>query len=130
MGFNVNPYVLRPKASAKVVFGNVNVGKCTVQRVLLSILLCALFVVRGAHAWDFHAGPLFDQFPLTLDSGHRTELIGPLLYYEQKDTQRIWAVPPLLSYTVDPATDFAEFDLGYPFISYDRYGRQYRLQIF
>src|SRR5437879_5218937 len=106
MAFNVNPYVLRPNGSAKVVFGHVNVGKCPVQRVLLSTLLCALFVGGGAYAWDFHAGPLFDQFRLTLDSGHRTELIGPLFYYEQKDTQRIWAVPPLLSYTVDPATDF------------------------
>jgi hypothetical protein len=25
----------------------------------------------------FHAGPIFDEFSLTLDSGHRTEAIGP-----------------------------------------------------
>jgi hypothetical protein len=26
---------------------------------------------------EFHAGPFYDQFPLTLDSGRRTEAVGP-----------------------------------------------------
>jgi hypothetical protein len=50
----------------------------------------------------FHAGPIFDQFSLTLDSGHRTEAIGPFFYNQEKDTEKTWAVPPLLSYDADP----------------------------
>ena len=28
----------------------------------------------------FSAGPLYDQFPLTLDSGHRIEAVGPFFF--------------------------------------------------
>jgi hypothetical protein len=75
-----------------------------------------------------HAGPLFDEFKLTLAPGHRTEAVGPFFYSQQKETQRIWAVPPLLSYTRDPGTESKEFDLLYPVVTYDRYGGQYRWQ--
>ena len=44
-----------------------------------------------------HAGPLFDRFDLTLDYGQRTEAAGPLFYSQNKDTERLWAIPPLLS---------------------------------
>ena len=77
-----------------------------------------------------HAGFLFDEFNLTLAPGHRTEAVGPFFYSEQKETQRIWAVPPLLSYTRDPETESKEFDILYPLMTYDRYGEQYRWQFF
>jgi len=76
------------------------------------------------------AGPLFDEFDLTLASGRRTEALGPFFYSEQKDTQRIWAVPPLLSYTRDPGTESKEIDFLYPVMTYDRFGDQYRWQLF
>ncbi|HWH68918.1 MAG TPA: hypothetical protein VNT26_06005, partial [Candidatus Sulfotelmatobacter sp.] len=78
--------------------------------------------------WD--AGPLYDEFNLTLTPGHRTEAAGPFYYREQQETQRTWAVPPLLSYTVDPALELKEFDFLYPILTYDRYGGQYRWQLF
>ena len=71
-----------------------------------------------------HAGLLYDEFKLTLAPGHRTEAVGPFYYSEQKETQRIWAVPPLLSYTRDPGTESKELDILYPVITYDRYGEQ------
>lgn len=77
-----------------------------------------------------NAGLLFDDFPLTLADGHRTEALGPLFNFEEKETQQRWAVPPLGSYTRDSDTDFSEFDLAYPILTYDRFGREYRWQFF
>jgi hypothetical protein len=58
------------------------------------------------------------------------EAAGPFFYREQQDSQRIWAVPPLLSFTRDPGTEFQEFNLLYPVLTYNRYGAQYRWQFF
>ena len=89
----------------------------------------------GAHAQSsdygvLHAGPLFDQFDLTLAPGHRTEAAGPFFYSETQDMQRTLAVPPLFAHVEDPATDSEEIDVLYPLISYDRFGRQYRFHLF
>jgi hypothetical protein len=75
-------------------------------------------------------GPLFHQFGLTLDPGERTEAAGPFYSHEDRDGTRTWATPPMLSYAVDEQTDFSEFDFVYPIITYDRFGPEYRFQIF
>ena len=77
-----------------------------------------------------HAGLLFDEFELTLAPGHRTEVLGPLFYSEQKDTQHTWAFPPLMSHVEDPSTESGEFDFLYPLLTRDRYGSEYRWQVF
>src|SRR5712692_11900044 len=74
-------------------------------------------------------GPLYQHFGLTLAPGERREALGPLFYSERKDSTRLWAVPPLFSYSLDRETDFAEFDLGYPVLTYDRFGHEYRVQL-
>src|SRR5438477_8043566 len=89
-----------------------------------------LFLSLRAHAAELALGPAFQEFHLTLAPGHRTEAIGPLFYHEQKESTRVWAVPPLFSYTLDDEVDFAEFDFVYPVLTYDRYGSEYRFQIF
>ena len=76
------------------------------------------------------AGFLYDEYDLTLAPGHRIEAVGPFYYSQQKETQRLWAVPPVLSYTRDPDTESKEFDFLYPVLTYDRYGEQYRWQFF
>jgi len=38
--------------------------------------------------------------------------------------------PPLLSYDVDPATESKEFDFGFPLLTCERYGGEYRWQLF
>ena len=97
----------------------------------LLLLGLAFSLSRGAFAADaLHAGFLFDEFNLTLVPGHRTEALGPFYYSQEAESQRIWAVPPLLSYTRDPGTQSKEFDFLYPVVTYDRYGEQYRWQIF
>src|SRR5687768_14545515 len=75
-------------------------------------------------------GPLFHEFGLTLDPGHRTEVLGPIFAKERRDTTRTWALRPALCYVLDEQTDFAEFDLLYPLLTYDRFGEEYRFQIF
>lgn len=86
-------------------------------------------LASAAFAGDgFHAGPIFDQFSLTLDSGHRIEAIGPFLYHQEADTEKTWAVPPLFSYDADPAVELKEFDFGYPVLTCERYGGEYRWQ--
>ena len=76
----------------------------------------------------FSAGPLYDQFPLTLESGHRTEAVGPFFYQQERDTEKLWGVPPLFSRLTDPATESEAYDLFYPLLTYEIYGRQYRWQ--
>ena len=97
--------------------------------VLVSVLL---FLLTGmSQAADFlSAGPLYDEFYLTLSPGQRTEVAGPFFYREEAETQHTWAVPPLVSYTTDAAAGMKEFDILYPLLTYDRYGDQYRWQLF
>ena len=91
--------------------------------------LFAAGVLESVSAADsLHAGPLFDEFRLTLSPGCRTEALGPLFYSEEKETQKTWALPPLFSHVRDPGTDSAEFDFGYPVITYRRYGPEFRWQ--
>lgn len=102
------------------------------MRTAILVLMGSLLVgVPSAKAVDWNAGPLFDTFPLTLETGHRTEAVGPLFYSEHRESdQTTWAVPPLLSHLQDPGTDSEEFDCLYPVLTYDRYGTEYRWQLF
>src|SRR5258706_15077102 len=106
---------------------NVNVGW-----MRLAILVAGFLSWPGTMEAEepLHAGPFFDHFNLTLDQGERTEIGGPFFYSQTNDTERIWAVPPLLSYTRDSGTESLEFDFVYPIITYDRYVDQYRWQFF
>jgi len=91
--------------------------------------IVAIFSTCAQSDW-LNAGLIYDDFPLTLADGHRTELLGPIFNYEQKETQEHWAFPPLGSYTHDPVTEYSEFDLLYPILTYDQFGREYRWQLF
>ncbi|HTL17730.1 MAG TPA: hypothetical protein VL793_10865 [Patescibacteria group bacterium] len=102
----------------------------TKRRAVLAVLLLVSFRSWFAGAADFlSAGFLYDKFYLTLTEGNRTEAMGPLFYQEHAESQRTWAVPPLISFTTDEATGMKEFDILYPLLTYDRYGEQYRWQL-
>ncbi len=91
-------------------------------------LICGCLLQASAdEPWD--AGFLFDQFSLTLDVGTRTEAVGPFYYYQKRESDRVFAVPPLFSHTADAATDSEEFDFLYPLLTYDRFGSEYRWQL-
>ncbi|HYG34642.1 MAG TPA: hypothetical protein VEC99_07660 [Clostridia bacterium] len=95
---------------------------------LLGVLLALAGLSPAFGADGLSAGPLYDEFYLALAPGHRTEAVGPLFYKERVETQRTWAVPPLISYTTDEAVELKELDILYPVLTYDRYGQQYRWQ--
>ncbi|EEF60532.1 hypothetical protein [Pedosphaera parvula] len=82
-----------------------------------------------AVAESIHAGPLFDEFDLTLAPGHRVEAAGPFFYSEQKETQHQWAIPPFFSRTTDPTLEYEEYDFLYPLLTYDKFGKETRWQI-
>ena len=99
--------------------------------LLLFALFFQLWHPSATVGADFlSAGPLFHQFYLTLTPGQRTEAVSPFFYQEQAETQKTWAVPPLISYTTDEAAEMEEFDILYPLLTYDRYGGQHRWQLF
>src|ERR1051326_3884452 len=100
------------------------------MRQLFYLLAAISAPLIGSAAQQFHAGPLFEHFDLTLEPGQRTEAAGMLFYSEQHDTTRVWAVPPILSYTRDPGTESLEIDFAYPLLTYFHYGEQYRWHLF
>ena len=88
-----------------------------------------LILACAAQAQDgFRAGPIFDEFSLTLEAGHRTEALGPFFYAQQLESEETWAIPPLLSRDSDPSTESEEFDLLYPLLTYEKFGMEYRWQ--
>jgi hypothetical protein len=102
----------------------------TIHRLRICCLIPAVgFSSVGFAAEGFQAGPFFDQFALTLDSGRRTEALGPFFYDQRKDSEKTWAIPPLLAYNADPAIEAKEFDLLYPLMTYERFGAEYRWQV-
>ncbi len=99
------------------------------------VILCALLVVtgtvQGGETNDFISyGPLLSRFPLTLDVGERTEAMGPLFYDEQKESQRTFSFPPFYTHVTDPEANSEEKDIIYPLLTYDRFGSEYRWQLF
>jgi hypothetical protein len=99
---------------------------------LFNLCLALLLGVAPACAQDdpLHLGPLFDTFGLTLEPGKRSEAVGPFYYSQQRDTETSFGVPPLFARVEDPAVESLEFDIVYPIISYDRFGKEYRFHIF
>src|SRR2546425_1284970 len=93
------------------------------------LLLAAALAPTRCAAGDLEAGPFYHEFNLTLAPGERTEVLGPLYYFEAKESVRGWAAPPVFFYALDQAIDFAEFDFVYPLLTYDRFGSEYRFQV-
>src|SRR5262245_40797491 len=91
-------------------------------------ILSATFGVCGTEFIE--VGPLYHEFKLTLAPGHRTEVLGPLLNFGQKESARGYGIPPLFSRVTDAELDFTEFDILYPLFTYDRFGEETRWQFF
>jgi hypothetical protein len=102
-------------------------------RALSLLLGLFLFFPGSVDGAGSSLGPLFQEFTLTLDPGHRIEAAGPF-YYQQEiveddDVTRLWAVPPILSYLRNEHTDYEQFDFLWKAITYNRYGEEYRFHI-
>lgn len=100
--------------------------------VLMSLLiLIGACVSSSSCAEDWlNLGFAYDRFETTLAPGERLEAAGPLYYRDQGESLKVWAIPPVLSYSHDPGPEMTEFNFVYPVVSYIRYGQQYRFQFF
>jgi len=101
-------------------------------RQQLRMVLFGLTLALGAPLpaqQEAHYGFLYDLHQLTLESGWRQEILGPLYYHTHWGSNTTCAVCPLFSWSrnSDPDLDIVEWDILYPLISHDRFGSEYRL---
>ena len=95
------------------------------------VLVLAVFRRVSLAKDGFHAGSLYDQFPLTLDSGQRTEAVGPLFYSTSKRIRKKPGRSRLFFRTHnDPAVESREDDFLYPVLTYESLRQEYRWQFF
>ncbi len=106
------------------------VQHCVTCFYAAAALTCAAQTRESDFPWLWQAGPLAHEFSLTLSQGTRTEALGPLWNYQEKENETQWGVPPVISYRIDRSTDSEEIDFLYPLLSYDRFGMEYRFHIF
>jgi hypothetical protein len=99
-------------------------------RFFVIVLLGVLLAFSSSAEAQVVAGPAYNEFRLTLDVGTRKEAVGPLFFEEEQEDTIQWAFPPLMSYTHDRVLPSTEFDILYPFLTYDLFGKEYRFQIF
>jgi hypothetical protein len=91
--------------------------------------LLAAFSVHAGTDDECLAGPAYAKFRLTLTSGWREEVAGPLFYEQSADGQKQWAIPPFFCRTLTPDVDWSEWEIFYPVIDYRRFGTEYKLQL-
>jgi len=84
---------------------------------------------RQSAEWP-NLGFLYDNFSLTLKAGERTEMFGPIFGSEKSDSSTLFNFSPLFSLYRDSIIPQVEAELGYPILSFDKFGREYRFQIF
>lgn len=100
-------------------------------------LFSSLFLARAfaaetqdlTNSWA-HFGPIYDRYKLTLEEGERTEILGPLFSKEETGAGKGFTFSPLFSYYTNPTLPQTEWELGYPIVTFDKFGPEYRLQIF
>jgi hypothetical protein len=76
------------------------------------------------------AGFLYDKFFTVPEPGIRTEAAGPFFYKERKEEGQTLAFPPFFSAYKNPAVNHGELDVLYPFITYEYYSDEWRLQFY
>lgn len=84
-------------------------------------------------ATTIHCGgqqEFYTNFSLTLSPSASREAYGPLFYREESEVVSTWAIPPLIAHSEEDVTDFDEWDFLYPLVTLDRFGNEYRFQIF
>ena len=103
------------------------IGGCKIYfNVNVTVLLVLCFF---GHFWA-KADDFYTNFSLTLSPSANRTAVGPFFYFDDTDDVDTWAIPPLLSHAESDTLDFDEWDLLYPVITLDRFGNEYRFQIF
>jgi hypothetical protein len=91
--------------------------------LMLGAILMGFGPWKSAQA-EPSAGPAWQMFDLTLDSGTRTEIAGPFYYWQQRGTEFTRAWPPFYSVCEDPKLGSREDNFLYPLFSRIAYGQE------
>ena len=103
--------------------------KSMIKALSLTLTLATLFLpCASAFSADFSAGFIYDQFPLTIGSGQRTEIFGPIYYHELDESNKTIAFPPFFSRENDPTIPATQDNFLYPLFRVVKYQTQYRAQ--
>ena len=130
---------MRPNKSKKsvkerpiTIIKNIALTEKFLEWLSLIAVTCLLTPCSGLAETEKSAdyGFAFDRFQLTLEVGWRTEVAGPFFYSQQTEDGSVWALPPFFSSANNLGIENHEADFLYPFLTYDRYGTQYRWQLF
>jgi hypothetical protein len=99
----------------------------------LGATLLPTVAAGGSDGEEASYGPLYQEFKLTLDLGHRTEAVSPFFYRqtsgEPGNVTRMWAIPPLFCYGRNESMDTVFYDILWKGITYNRYESEYRWQL-
>ncbi len=101
----------------------------TAKRAVFLGLMLLLGMGRMVGGELLSAGPLAQDFELTLEEGWRREVAGPLFSAESGRDWERWAFSPFLRYSADRTLDTSEFDLLYPFFTADRAGDETKYKL-
>ncbi|HEX7858851.1 MAG TPA: hypothetical protein VF773_00850 [Verrucomicrobiae bacterium] len=83
---------------------------------------------RAEASWA-NVGPIYDQVPTVFREGERTEILGPIFSLEKSGSASLFTISPLFSLYRDSTIPQTETELGYPILSFDKFGKEYRFQI-
>ncbi|HKQ40439.1 MAG TPA: hypothetical protein VJ063_20380 [Verrucomicrobiae bacterium] len=100
------------------------------SKLYFNVNVKVLFVLLFGFAISACADDFYTNFSLTLSPSANRTAVGPLFYYDDAPEVDTWAIPPLISHSESDETDFDEWDSLYPIITLDRFGNEYRFQIF
>jgi len=91
------------------------------------VILCGFFPLGMAQDTP-PAGPAYQSFDLTLETGTRTEIVGPFYYFQKSETDLTEAWPPFYSRYTDTNVANQEVDILYPLLTRETYGPESRWQ--
>ena len=74
-------------------------------------------------------GPIWQEFPLTLKVGERTEAAGPFYWHETTPDSSLTAYGPFYVRYDQPGAEYSQTEVLYPLFSLDRIGMQYRWNV-
>lgn len=103
--------------------------KFLVVSLLLSILSPSRAEIAERSTWN-NFGFAYDRHPNVLKEGQTTEILGPLFGWETSGSATLFRFSPVFSLYKDSAIPQTEFEIGYPLISLDKFGAEYRFHIF
>ena len=104
-----------------ITFHVENILRCCLSIVFLCGLNLSLQGSERTNEWA-NFGFLFDRVPTVFRQGERTEILGPFFSWEKARNGSLFTFSPLFSLYRDSSIPQTEAELGYPILSFDKFG--------